>query len=113
MRRQDPEQQSCRGPGIAEVEQIVRLGKTTDPDTVDNPSPMLGASRMGAERIHRCRGGEHILAFEQTGDLGPADRKRTEHQSAMRNRLIAWNTDFARERGRGTRRFQGPGWRER
>ena len=109
MGREDAEQQSRRGPGIAEVEQILRLGKTADPDPVDSPAAIVGARRMGAERIHRRRGGEHILAFEQAGDLGPADRQRAQHQRAMRDRLVARHADFARERGRGTRRVSGAG----
>ncbi len=83
MGSEDAEEEPCRGPGIAEIEQILRLGKPSDPDAVHSPPAIVGWHGMRAERIYGCGGRQHILTLEQARDLRPTHRQRTQHQRTM------------------------------
>ena len=61
-------------------------------------SPVADALDTRAERAHGLGGVEHILAFEQPGDPGLADRERAEDQRAVRDRLVARHARAPRER---------------
>ena len=56
----------------------------------------------GAERAGRGGGAHHVLAFEQAGDLGLADRQEAEDHRPVRDRLVAGHADAALERAAGT-----------
>jgi hypothetical protein len=57
---------------------------------------------LRAQRPKGRGGGEDILAFQQAGDLGFAQRKRAEHQGAMGHRLVAGCTDASLQPVHGT-----------
>jgi hypothetical protein len=58
---------------------------------------------MRAKSIDRGGCCQHVLALEQTRDLGPTNGERPQHQRAMRDRFIARDTGFAGERYAGPR----------
>src|SRR5882672_8322028 len=60
--------------------------------------PFRRALDHRTHRPQRRRGREYILAFEETGDLGTADRKRPKHQCTVRNRLVARHPDRTGQR---------------
>jgi len=107
MGGEDAEKEPRCGSGIAEIQQILRLDKPADPDAVHRPPAFADWGSMGAQRIDRCCGGQHVLTFEKARDLGPTNRKRSHHQRAMRDRLIAGNSDSAAKRHAGPFRGQG------
>ena len=89
-RRQDAEQQPRRGAGIAEIEDVLRLGEAADADAVARSQmPSLPRSTAAPKRAQRRGGREHVLAFEQPRDLGAADGERAQHQRAVRDRFVA------------------------
>ena len=45
----------------------------------------------------------HVLAFEQAGDAGLADRERAQDQGAVRDRLVAGHAHAALERAGAAR----------
>jgi hypothetical protein len=71
-----PHHQPASGAGIAEIEGVCGLCKPGDADAAHGPGEIPGALHGRAERPHRFAGIEHILAFEQPGNPGFADRKR-------------------------------------
>ena len=97
MGSKDTEEESRRGSGITEIEQIIRLGERADSDPVHRPPPVAGSCSVSAERVERGGGRQHVLALQQTRDFGSSDGERSEHQRAMGNRLIAGNSNRACE----------------
>src|SRR5262249_57489350 len=84
-----PHDQTAAGAGIAEVEHAGRFAKACDADAVNAPCAFGHALDLGAQRTHRLAGVEYVLAFEQAGYAGLADRERAEHDAAVRDRLLA------------------------
>ncbi len=74
--------------------------EAADADAVHAPGAFAGALDRGAQRAHGLAGVEHVLAFEQAGDAGLADRQRAEDQGAVRDRLVAGHAHAALERAR-------------
>jgi hypothetical protein len=103
---ENAEQEPRRGAGIAEIDHILGLGQTADPDPVDAPAPVFAALDPGAHRTQRGGGGQHVLAFKQTLDLGASDRESTQHQRPVRHRFVAGHSDPAREGRLRTQRRQ-------
>ena len=59
---------------------------------------------LRAEAAHRRRGSQHVLALQETGDPGLANRQRAEHQGPVADRLVARNRHPAAQcRGRAAR----------
>jgi len=104
--REDAEEEPRRGSGVAEIDDIIGLCKTAEPDPVDQPAAVFGADDPGAHRAQRGRGCQHVLAFEEPRYLGAADGERAEHQRAVRNRFVARHPDRAGQRRRRARRDQ-------
>src|SRR5207248_6544544 len=98
--REDAEKESGRGAGIAEIDHVVGLGKTAEPNPVDLPATVLSAADAGSHKAQRRRRRQHVLAFEESRYLGTADGQRAEHQRAVRNRFVAWYPDRAGDRCR-------------
>src|SRR6516165_10971583 len=98
MGGEDTKQEPSRCPGIAEIEQILRLDEPTDSDAVHRPSAVADWRSMRTERIDGCGGCLHVLALEKARDLGSSNRERPQHQRAMRDRLIAGDADLATKR---------------
>src|SRR5215472_14456948 len=89
--------------GITEIEHAIGRAKAADADAVDAPRPFAGAFEVGAERTHGVGGVEHVLAFEQPGDAGLADRERAEDHRSVRDRFVARDARAALERARAAR----------
>ena len=96
MRRENPEQEPRRSAGIAEIDDIRSLGEAAEADTVHDPTPIRLAHDVGAHRAQRRGGRQHILAFQETADLGAADRESAKHQRAVRDRFVAGHGDPSR-----------------
>ena len=94
---QNPGQQPCPGAAVAHVEHRGRFAESADTDTVDPPDAVLAPGRLGAQRVHRLGGAQHVLALQQSVDFGPPDRKRAQHQGAVRDRLVAGHANRARQ----------------
>ena len=75
-----------------------RRAEAADADAVDAPGALAGPLDRGAQRPHGLGGVDHVLAFEQPGDAGLADRERAEDQGAVRDRLVAGHAHAALER---------------
>ena len=67
----------------------------TRADAAYRPGKLTGPLHPGAQRPHRFGGIEHVLALEQAGNPGFADRQRAEDQGTVRNRLVAGNANFS------------------
>ena len=104
MRGEHAEEQPRRCAGVAEVEQVFRLGEGANAYAVDRTPVIPAPDHTCAQRIQRGSGSEHVVTFEQTRNLRPPDRKRAEHQRTMRDRFVARNTHRAGERATTTRR---------
>ena len=92
------EHEPAPGSRIAEIKRGGRFGKAGDADAADDPRAGAAPLEKGAERLHRLRGVEHILAFEQSADFASRRRKRAEDQRPMRDRFIAGHAHAAAER---------------
>ena len=90
-----PHHQPAAGAGIAEIERILRFGKATHPNAIDLPRELAGPFDPRAQRLHRFGGIEDVLALEQAGNAGFADRKCAQDQRPVRDRLVAGDADFA------------------
>ena len=78
-----PMHQPAAGAGIAEIERAGRLGEAGDADAVGRARRRRRVRSTWAPSARmRLRGVEHVLAFEQAGDPGLADRERAENQRA-------------------------------
>ena len=86
------------GAGIAAVDHIGGFGKATDPHAMHRPCAVAVARHFGPEGAHCLGGVQHILAFQQAGDAGFADRHRTKDQRAVADRLVAGHFGAARQR---------------
>src|SRR5665213_2932571 len=62
-----------------------------------------------AERPHRLRGAQHVLAFKYSLNTRAADRERAQDERAMRNRLVARDAAGAAKRARCAGRKDGHG----
>ena len=92
------------------VERFGGLGEAAHADAVNPPRAVVAALDLGAERADRPRGAHHVVAFEEPGDLGFADRERAEHQRPVRDRLVAGHARLAAKRTGGVRcQFGGSG----
>ena len=74
---------------------------TPRPATRQVPPSGCRACDLGAECAHGGGGAQHVLAFQQAGDAGLADRQGAEHQRAMADGFVARDRDAAGERRRG------------
>ena len=74
--------------------------KAADADTVNAPGALAGPLDGRAQRPHGLGGVDHVLAFQQPGDAGLADRERAEDQGAVRDRLVAGHAHAALEGAR-------------
>ena len=72
-----------------------------DADTAHDPREIACPLHLGAQRLHRFGGIEHVFALEQARYPGFADRQRAQDQGAVRNRLVAGNTYFSGEGAAG------------
>ena len=97
MRRQQPDQEPGRGARVAEVENTVGLGEPADANAGDPPCSVVVTAAGDAKRIERGGGRHHVLALEQAGDRGLADRHGGDHQRAVRDRFVAGNPYRARD----------------
>ena len=52
-------------------------------------------------RAEGRRRGEHVLAFQETADVGLPQRQGAEHQGAVRHRFVAGRADAAVQSGDG------------
>src|SRR5262249_29473620 len=98
-----PHDEAAAGAGIAEVEHANGRAEAADADAMDAPGPFTRAFDLGPERTHSIGGVEHVLAFEQPGDAGLADRERAEDQRPVRDRFVAGHARGAFERARAAR----------
>src|SRR5207253_6677008 len=79
MSGENAEEEPSRGPGIAEIEQVLWFHEPADPDPVDRPAAVVDPCRVRPEGVERRGGRQHILALQQTRDFGLADGERPEH----------------------------------
>ena len=102
--------QARAGAGIAEIERGDRLQQAAVADAADDPF-VAALLDLRAHRLHGVAGAQHVLALEQAGDTGLARRQPAEHEGAVRDRLVARQTDAAgkrlRARGGGGGRLGG------
>ena len=54
-----------------------------------------------AQRPHGSSGRQDIFAFKQAGNPGCPDRQRRQHQSTVRDRFVAGNSDSSGQSGNG------------
>ncbi len=90
--------QPAAGAGIAEIERPGRLGKAADADAMNPPGTVRQTLQRGAERPHRLGGVQHVLALQQAGNQGFADRQGRQDQSPVGNRFVARYADAAGQR---------------
>src|SRR6185312_2709725 len=83
--------------------------EAADADATDNPRKISRPLDLGAECPHGFGGIQHVLALQQAGHPGLADRKRTQDQGAVRDRLVAGDADGAAQRARNTGFERGRG----
>ena len=72
--------------------------EAADADAVDAPGALAGPLDRGTQRPHGLAGIDHVLALEQPGDAGLADRECAENEGAVRDRLVAGHLHAAPER---------------
>ena len=102
--RQQAAEQAGGGAGIAHVEHVGRLDQAADAAAGDAPGARPPSCvDLGAQRAHGGGGAQHVLAFQQAGDLGGADGQRAEHQGAVADRLVARARAKRPESGAGGR----------
>ena len=77
------------GAGIAEIEHVGRLAKPADADAMDAPFALALARDIGAEPAHRFGGVEHVIGFEQAGDLRLAHGEGAQDERAVRHGFVA------------------------
>jgi hypothetical protein len=65
---------------------------------MDTPRTLTGPFDRGAEGPHDLPGIDHILALEEPGNAGFADRERAKDQGAVGDRLVARDAHTAPER---------------
>ena len=107
MGRQEAQKQARRGTGVAEIEDVRRLGERAHADAVNGPSAITARRHRCAKRIHGSGGRQYILALEQAGNFGPANRERAQHQSTMRDRFVSRDSNRAGKRPAGSRNGLG------
>ena len=84
--------------GIAAVNHIGGFGKATHAHALHAPRAGAVVRDGRAKGLHRLGGIQHILAFQQAGDGGFANRHGPEDQSAVADRLVARHSSRAFER---------------
>jgi hypothetical protein len=89
MSRQKPHQQPHAGPGVAEVQDLLRLSKAADAHTPSPPGSRRLAAQLDTHPPQRSGGREHVLAFEQAVDPALAYSHGGQHQGTVRDRLVA------------------------
>ena len=72
--------------------------KAADPDAAHPPGAVVAASDLRAQGAHRVGGAVDVLAFQQAGNGGLADRQRAQNERPMRDRFIARHPDTAGQR---------------
>ncbi len=101
MRAADAHHQARAGAGIAEIENLGWFAQAADADALHAPGAGPVMMDDGAECAGRCGRAHHVLAFEQAGDLGLADRQEAEDHRPVRDRLVAGHADAALQRPPG------------
>src|ERR1700716_1921899 len=104
-----PHHQPASGAGIAEIERGGRLGEARDTDAADRPGKRAGTLDLGAQRLHRFGGIKDVFALKQARNPGFADRKRTQDEGPVGNRLVAGNADFTGQGAAGAGFQRGRG----
>ena len=84
--------------GVAAVNHLIRLGKTTNTDAVHMPCAILIPRDVSTKGLHRLGGIQNILPLKQPGDDGLSHRHRPQNERAVRDRLIAGHVGLAVER---------------
>jgi uncharacterized protein (TIGR02300 family) len=100
---EDAHQQAGARAGVAEVEHLLGLGEPGLAAALHAPAARAQPLDRHAQRAHRPRRAQHVLALEQALDQGGARGERGEHQRPVRDRLVARQAGGAGERAVGLR----------
>ena len=79
--------------GIAEIERIRRRQQCAKAHAADGPVAVAQALDVCAELRAGAAGVQHVLAFEQAGDLSLSHGEEAEQKGAMRYALVAGRAD--------------------
>ena len=110
--RDHSHQQPRAGPGVAQVEHVVRLDQAAQAAAPDVPDAVGTALDLGAHGPHGRRAAQHVLALEQPLDPALADGETGEQEGAVRDRLVAGDGGGALQALGGVRGqlCHGPKW---
>ena len=95
---QDARQQPCRSTRVAQIEHVARLLAAADAKTTHPPDRAF-LHDLRAERPQRRGRAQHVLAFQQAGNHGFAQRQGAKHQRPVRYGLVSRGPDPAFEAG--------------
>ena len=89
--------------GIAEIEDVRRIGEAAEADADDAPASLAEALHRGAEGLGRRGRAQDVVAFEQALDAGLADAEQSQDHRPVGDRLVARRPQRALEgeAGRG------------
>jgi len=80
---------------------MIRLCKSADTHTMHGPSTATMVYNVSTKGAHRLCRVEHIITFEQSGNLRLANGHRTEDQRPVRNRLVTGHMRVTGQRSAG------------
>ena len=96
----DAHHQPGAGAGIAEIERFARRRQRAEPGPRTRHRPGAEPLDLGAERLARLAGAQHVVAFEQAVDFRVAAGQQAEEKGAMRDRFVARRADAPFQRSR-------------
>src|SRR3954468_20737956 len=99
--------QTATGARIAEIEHGLRLPEPADPDTVNAPGALTYPLDGRPQRPHGLGGVDHVLAFQQAGNVRLPDRQRPKDKGTVRDRLVSGHAQAAFEGARAACRERG------
>ena len=90
--------QTHTGAAVADIQRRDRRAQPVQPRTVNRHPPGAVVDNLHPHRLKCAHGGETILAFKKTADLGRPLCQRTEHHCAVGNGLVARHAHRASNR---------------
>src|SRR5256885_1879339 len=107
LRRQQAHHQAHGGAGIAQVEGRARRCEAACSDSAHQHLRLPRPLDVHPEFLQRPRRGEAILAGEEATDVRVALGERTEHERAVRDRLVARHRERALDAAAGADAITG------
>jgi hypothetical protein len=94
LRAEQPHEEAHRSACITHVERGRGRVQTLQADAIDDDFTGTRSFDVDAEMRDRLHGGKAVFAFQKSRDARPPFRQRAEHDSAVRDRLVARDRDL-------------------